>query len=284
MRTLETLAPADASVATQLRERDQIPARFKWNLAHIFSDWNRWQTAYKTLDEKIAAYATLQGSIGRGAAELLAAFKLSDEIGQLTYKVWYFAALKYDEDQRNNEINARRQQVQILFAKAAQASAWFNPELLQIPLATVQGWMAQSPELAVYRFAIEDLYRQQEHVLDEKGEHLLSLSSRFASSPHDAYSALSTADIKHPSIRLAGGAEVTLTYGQYRAILATNRNQDDRALVFGEYHKLYQENVNTYASLYNGVLQRDWFHAQSRGYRSTLESALHGNDIPTSVV
>ena len=26
-------------------------------------------------------------------------------------------------------------------------------------------------------------------------------------------------------------------------------------------------NVNTYASLYNGVLQRDWFHAQARGYR-----------------
>jgi oligoendopeptidase F len=36
--------------------------------------------------------------------------------------------------------------------------------------------------------------------------------------------------------------------------------------------------------LYNGVLQRDWFHAQARGYASTLEAALHGDDIPTSVV
>ena len=95
--------------------------------------------------------------------------KLSDDIGQLTYKVWYFASLKYDEDQRDNQINARRQQVQILFAKASQASAWFNPELLAIPLPTVQQWMAESAELAVYRFALEDLYRQQEHVLDEKG-------------------------------------------------------------------------------------------------------------------
>ena len=32
--------------------------------------------------------------------------QLSDEIGQLTYKVWYFASLKYDEDQRDNQINA----------------------------------------------------------------------------------------------------------------------------------------------------------------------------------
>ena len=135
--------------------------------------------------------------------------------------------------------------------------------------------MADNTDLALYRFALEDLYRQQEHVLDEKGEHLLSLSSRFSSSPYDAYAALSTADIKHPTIKLSTGPEITLTYGQYRAILATNRSQSDRAASFREYHKLYEANVNTYASLYNGVLQRDWFQAQSREYRSTLESALH---------
>ena len=52
---------------------------------------------------------------------------------------------------------------------------------------------------------------------------------------------------------------MTLTYGQYRAILATNRSQADRAAAFTAFHKLYEANANTYASLYNGVLQRDWF-------------------------
>src|SRR5438045_9704815 len=124
-----------------------------------------------------------------------AAMNRCAEIGQLTDRVWYFPALKYDEDQRDNQINAKRQQVQVLFAKASQASAWFNPELLKIPLPTVQAWMAGSGDLAVYRFALEDLYRQQEHVLDDKGERLLSLASRFTSSPNDSFSALSTADI-----------------------------------------------------------------------------------------
>ena len=101
---------------------------------------------------------------------------------------------------------------------------------------------------------------------------------------YDAYAALSTADVRHPTLRLSNGTDVTLTYGQYRAILATNRNQRDRAAAFVEYHKQFESNVNTYASLYNGVLQRDWFHAQSRGYRSTLDAALHGNNIPTTVV
>src|SRR6185436_3966398 len=208
-------------------------------LENIFSNWDAWQSAYQQLDRSIEAFTALQGTLAVGPDNLLSALILRDEIGQLEYKVWYFASLWYDQDQRDNQINARRQQVQILFAKAAEASAWFDPELLKIPLPRVQEWMAVNPPLAVYRFAIEDLYRQQEHVLDDKGEHLLSLSSRFASAPNDAYAALSTADIKHPTIRLSGGAEVTLTYGQYRAILATNRNQADRAAAFAAYHQVY---------------------------------------------
>jgi len=277
-------APAEASAAPALLERDQIPDRFKWNLSHIFPDWHAWDAAYGELERKIGAFAALQGTLAGGAQALLAALRLRDDIGQLEYKVWYFASLRYDQDQRDNQFNAKRQQVQILFAKAAQAAAWFDPELLAIPLATVQAWMATSADLALYRFAIEDLYRQQEHVLDDKGEHLLSLSSRFSGSPNDAYAALSTADVKVPKVRLSNGVEVSLTYGQYRAILATNRNQADRATAFEEFHKIYQSAINTYASLYNAVLQRDLFHSQARGYTSTLEAALHGNNIPTAVV
>jgi oligoendopeptidase F len=281
---MDTFSPAEAPTAPPLRERTEIPDKFKWDLTHIFPDWDAWQRAYDELDRKIGECAAFQGTLAQGPERLLAAYKLRDEIGQLEYKVWYFASLGYDQDQRDNQLNARRQQVQILFAKGAQAFSWFDPELLRIPLATAQQWLDQNAELRTYRFAIEDLYRQQEHVLDDKGEHLLSLSSRFSSTPNDAYAALSTADVKHPTIRLSNGSDVTVTYGQYRAILATNRNQSDRAAAFHALHGLYAANVNTYASLYNAVLQRDWFHSQARGFGSALDAALHGNNIPTAVV
>jgi oligoendopeptidase F len=90
--------------------------------------------------------------------------------------------------------------------------------------------------------------------------------------------------MKPPTIGLSGGEQVALSYGQYRAILETNRNQEDRATAYRTFHQIYADNRNTYAALYNGVLQRDWFHARARGYETTLEAALHGNNIPSSVV
>jgi oligoendopeptidase F len=266
------------------RIRADIDARFKWKLEDIFPDWDAWSAAYATLESGIDRYAGFKGTLSQGPERLLEAFQLSEQLGQLAYRVWYFPSLRYDEDQRDNAVNARRQQVQILFARWKQAESWFNPELLQIPLETVRGWMDGFEPLRLYRFAIEDLYRQQEHVLDDQGERLMSLASRLGSSPNDAYFALSTADVKYPSMTLSTGEDVVVSYAQYRAILATRREQTDRARAFEALHTLYQESLNTYAALYNAVCQRDWFHARARGYASTLEAALHGDNIPTSVV
>jgi oligoendopeptidase F len=280
--------PSDAataeSPATGRRRRDEIADRYKWNLQDIFLTWEEWDAAYKTFEAGIGRFAAFKGTLANGPDRLLEAFKLSEELGQLAYRVWYFPSLRYDEDQRDNSVNAKRQQVQILFARWQQEESWFNPELLQIPLSTARGWMEQSEPLRLYRFVIENLYRQQEHVLDEAGERLMSLSSRLASAPNDAYWALSTADAKFPTITLSSGEDVTVSYGQYRAILATRREQADRAAAFTALHDTYQGNLNTYATLYNGVCQRDWFQARARGYKTTLDAALHGDNIPTSVV
>ena len=264
--------------------REAIPQHYRWDLTAICSSPDDWQTSYQRLDAAIAAFAARRGTLASGPDALLDAFRAMDDMGALSYRVWYYASLRYDEDQRNNEHNARRQQVQILFARQQQASAWFHPELLAVALETIRQWMDERPELAVYRFAIESLFHEQEHVLDEQGERLLSYAGRFGSVPHDSYAALTTADMKPAMIQLSSGDEVTLTYGQYRAILETNRNQDDRAKAYRAFHESYADRQNTYAALYNGVLQRDWFQARARGYQSTLHAALHGNNIPTSVV
>jgi oligoendopeptidase F len=278
--TLDTFRPEPGNLPT----RDAIPPRYKWDLTSICQSWDEWHAAFTKLDQAIAAFPAFQGTLAQGPARLVAAFTAMDVMGALSYRVWYFAALHYDEDQRDNEINARRQQVQILFAKQQQASSWFNPELLAIPVETVRAWLDANSDLAVYRFAIESLFHEQEHVLDEPGERLMSYAGRFNSVPHDSYSALTTADVKFPSIVLSDGSKVTLTYGQYRALLETNRNQDDRANAYRTFHQTFADNQNTFAALYNGVLQRDWFHARARDYKTTLDAALHGNNIPTSVV
>ncbi len=266
------------------RNRADINDAYKWNLADIYADWDTWEQDRARLDAQIAEYAGLKGTLSQGPDRLLAAFQLNDRLGQLAHKVFYFPLLKYDEDQRDNAVNARRQQVEALMAHWQEATSWLNPELLSIPEATVQQWLGRHADLALYRFAIEEVFRQQEHVLDERGERLLSLSARLSGAPSDAYMALSAADVKFPEIALSTGERITLSHGQYRAVLTTSRNQADRQAAFRGHYGTYAGSLNTYAALYHAVCQRDWFHARARGYATTLDAALHGNNIPRTVV
>ena len=279
-----TSTPADLAAPSRSRVRAEIDAEFQWNLADIFGSWEDWDRARLELESRIGEYAGLRGTLLQGGSQVLAAMRINDALGQLAYKVYFYPSLKHDEDQRDNDVDARRQHVLALMARWQQATSWFNPELLTIPIETLRSWLAADPRLAVYTFALEEVYRLQEHVLDEKGERLLSLSSRISSAPHEIYSALSTSDAKFPAVTLSTGETVTMSYAQYRAVLATNRDQNDRRQAFLAHYGTYAATLNTYAALYHGVCQRDWFHARSRDYKTTLDAALHGNAIPTSVL
>jgi oligoendopeptidase F len=274
-------APAPS---TTVPERASIDPRYTWDLTAIFADWPAWEAGFAELDRGIESYKKYEGTLAQGPEQLLRAFRDRDALGQLSYRVWYFPSLQYDEDQRNNTINANRQRVQLLLARWQQATSWFQPELLRLPLETVRGWMNASPDLALYRFAIEEVFRLQAHVLNEQGERLLSLAERVAGVPRDTYAALSTADARFPTITLSTGETTQVSYGQYRKLLATCRVQGDRRAAYEALYDTYIASLNTYAAIYNGVMHGDWFEARSRGYATTLDAALFGNAIPPSVV
>jgi oligoendopeptidase F len=277
---MSSSAPAPSLVPA----RAAIDQKYTWDLTSIFASWESWEQAFTELDRGIEAYRRYEGTLAQGGAQLLKALADRDALGQLSYRVWYYPSLQYDEDQRNNTINARRQRVQLLIAKWQQATSWFQPELLKLPLGTVRAWMDSTPGLGTYRFAIEEVFRLQAHVLDEQGERLLSLTERLGSVPRDSYAALSTADARFPFITLSTGETTQVSYGQYRKLLATCRSQDDRRKAYEALYDTYAASLNTYAAIYNGVMHGDWFEARARGYATTLDAALFGNAIPTSVV
>ncbi len=121
-------------------------------------------------------------------------------------------------------------------------------------------------------------------MLDEKGERLLSLAGQFSRTPGATFQELSTSDIKYPTITTSDGQEVKLTPASYSALLESSRVQADRAKAAEAHLSTYGATANTYAAIYNSLLQRDWFMAQARNFTSTLDAALDDNGIPRDVV
>jgi oligoendopeptidase F len=264
--------------------RSEIPAQYRWDFSPIYANWGEWEAAMAALESKMDAFAARKGSLKEGPAAVLSAYQAFDDIGMLQYKVFRYPQLQRDVNTRDQDVAGRYQRVGAVFAKFGTATAWFTPELLKVPQETMAQWIRDTPALKPYQFGILDNYRQQQHVLDEQGERLLSLSSRFAQTPTATFQELSTSDIKFPKLTLSDGKEITLTPGTYHSVLETNYQQADRAKAFEAFLGTYAATANTYAAIYNGVMQKGWFTAQARNFPTTLDAALDGNAIPPAVV
>ena len=273
-----------AQAKPETRNRADIPAQYRWDFTPIYANWEAFEAAMKDLDGKIDAFTKRKGSLKKGPEAVLSAYKAFDEIGMLQYKVYGYTHLQRDIDTRNQDVSGKFQRVTSLFAKLGTATSWFTPEILTVPQLKMEKWIAQTPALKPYKFTITEVYRQQKHVLDEKGEKLLSYAANFNATPTATFQELSTSDIKFPKVTLSDGKETTLSPGVYQSVLATNYQQADRGKAFDAYLKTYAATINTYAAIYNGVMQRGWFTAQARNFPTTLEAALDTNAIPPSVV
>ncbi|MCX6834139.1 MAG: hypothetical protein NTW07_03230, partial [candidate division Zixibacteria bacterium] len=174
--------------------RDSIPDKYKWDLGQIYTDWAAWEQGLTSLQQLMDEYAGLKGTLASGPQAILKASKVSDDLGMLAYKVYQYASLNNAQDTRDNAVVGRLQQVQIAFARFGIATAWYNPELLAIPWETMKGWLDSTPELKPYRLGIEDLYRQQAHVLTADKEQLLAYFSRVNGAPGAIFGKLSIAD------------------------------------------------------------------------------------------
>ena len=269
------------------RNRAEIPAEFRWDFAAIYpelggvgsGDEGARRTHRCLRSRSRERWRRVRRSCSRPTRPY-------DEIGKLQYRLYRYTALQRDVDTRDQAVAGRFQRVRAVFARFETASAWFTPELLKIPEATVTSWIDADAGARAVPFPDP---RQPIASRRTCSTTRASGCSRWRASSTTrratTYEELSTSDIKFPTLRLADGKDVVLSPGNYAALLESNRDQAERAHAPRPPTSApMRATANTYAAIYNGILQRDWFMARARNFDSTLDAALDGNAIPPAVV
>jgi oligoendopeptidase F len=169
-----SLALQVAVVADVPKTREEIDPQYKWKVSDIYPDWESWEKGLAQMEILMDSMSVFQGTLAQGPDQLYRALKLDEDINILLYKVYQYPRFQWDLDTRDQDLSEKVKQVQLMLSKFQTTTAWINPEILSISWETISKWLDDTPELAPYRFGIEDLYRQQTHVLDKEKEKLLS--------------------------------------------------------------------------------------------------------------
>ncbi len=100
----------------ETRDRAEIPERYTWDLSHIYANWDAWDSDLERMQILMDSYKELKGTLAEGPQRILEASLLSDELGQLAYKVYQYPGLMQSQDTRDNSVQARLEQVRLALA------------------------------------------------------------------------------------------------------------------------------------------------------------------------
>jgi oligoendopeptidase F len=253
-----------------------------WDLSELYKDAAGWAAERDALKTALPGLSQFKGHLGDSAAALRQALTTVSGLNKRLDRLAVYASLKGDEDLQVGANQERRQLATSLGADFGEATAWMQPELLQVGEAKIRGFLASDPGLAIFKFQLENVLRRAPHTLGAEAEAVLAAASAPLAGPQTVRDQLTESDIPWPSIKLKSGKTIRLDSSGYTEA----REAPDRAdrkktmeLFFGEFGSF----KTSFGAAMGAYVQGNIFNAKQRKYPNALSSALSGDNVPEAV-
>jgi oligoendopeptidase F len=266
----------------KLLKREEIPERYRWCLEEIYEDDSRWEEDFKKVKSRLEGMAKYRGRLSETSCLLLDCLKTRDTISQMMDRLYVYAHMRRDEDNGNPKYQALADRAEGLSNEARKEFSFITPEILQIHDGKMKVFMAENESLRLYEHHISEITRLKDHILSPEQERVISMAGEMAQTPENIYRMLSHADIKFPAVKDEAGEEVELSEGRYYQLIRSG-DRKVRENAFKELYSTYRKYGNTFSAMINGTVKRDIFNSRVREYNSSLEAALHNDNIPVRV-
>ena len=260
-------------------ERSEVESKYKWKIEDIFPSDEAWEDAYARAESSLQ-FSQYKGKLGT-AESLLAFYRAQEAAMQEIERLYLYAHMRHDEDQRAARYTSMQSRAMSLIVRFSSETAFVEPELTALPDSVLEGYLCDS-NLADYDYALHQLIKMKKHILSEKEEKLLAMGGEVYSQFQNIFSMIDNADIRLGEVDDGKGGKIALTHGMYGVILH-GEDRDLRRRAFEKYYDAYIGLTNTIASTYYGNVKKDVFLTRARGYESCLQRALDGEDVDVCV-
>ncbi len=264
------------------KKREDIPTEFRWDLESIFSQNEVWERDFQALQSRVPELETLQGTLALSGEALLAVLRKRDELYEEAETLYVYASMRRDEDTTNGLYQGMADRIMQLMVRISTAAAYIEPEILALSQETLDRFIQETPDLALYGQQLHDLNRKRPHVRSAEVEAVLAAAGEITDAPDAIFSMIDNADLKLPTIRNEAGEEVELTKGNY-LIFIRSTDQRVRKEAFDGLHEAFLKQRNTIAATLAAQVKTDIFYTRQRNYTSSRERALARYNIPVSV-
>ncbi|MBU3105555.1 oligoendopeptidase F [Clostridium gasigenes] len=264
-----------------LKMRDEIEEKCKWKVNKVFSSDEEWEKAFKELKEEAPNLKSFEGKL-ENAENLIKYLDIYEKTSRKAEIIYVYAHLRCDEDTKNSKYQGMMSKIDSYMAEFATYTAYFVPEILEMPENFIKESIKKNPKLKIYEFLFNDILKEKPHILSKSQEELLAGVSDCLDAPSSIHSIFTNADMKFGDVTDEDGKKVELTEGNYSSFIKS-KNRSVREEAFKTLFKEYKGFENTLATILSSSIKNFNFGAKIRKYEGALDSSLKPNNIPLEV-
>ncbi len=253
-----------------------------WDLTDLYPDMEAWEKAKGEIPQMAEEIQQYNGKLGDGPANLLAVMNLSSKAQKEAARLYTYANLTSDLDIREPGPLGMKQELMQLFTELAATVAWVDPEILTLGWDTIERYLADEPELEIYRRSFEQLEKQRPHILDSEQEAIMSMAGMVQGDGNTIGSILRNAEIPWTTITLADGSELRVDANGYSKGRASS-NRDDRKVTYDAFYGSLTDYQESLAATLASTVKGHLFNTRVRQYDNTLAASLAGSEVEPEV-
>ena len=129
-------------------ESTEVDPNATWDLTELFPTVEAWDAARQEVLAELPKIEARRGTLGDSAESLYEAYRHVSDTLRKGGRVFVYASLNADEDLREGGPQERRQLAQIMFSQFNEATAWMQPELIEVGREVVESFIEEDERLA----------------------------------------------------------------------------------------------------------------------------------------
>ena len=203
------------------------------------------------------------------------------KIKELANNVLVYGSLMYYKNIKSEECIKLKSDAEAFNNQVNLELNFIDNKILGLGKKKVYDFIAKNPKLKIYELSLNNLFRKQEHVLDDETNIKIKRNNDEINSQLNLYNE-ALRDIKYGEIEI-DGETIEITSSNFPKYLAS-KDRETRRKVYLTINQKFKDNEQTFASILNSIFEYRTKNSELERYNSVLEKVLFEENINSKII
>ena len=246
-------------------------SKTSWSLQNLYKSEDEWNNELKKFTSDTKELKNYVGKVTKSKTHLSFALDIKEKLDIRLNKLYGYVKLNQDTNKNSYKYIDMKENINRVNREYSNICSDLELEILKLSDKEYNKFMEDKKLNKKYGMYLKEIRRSKDYYLDEKSERLLANTSSISSLPGQVYELFKNMDKK-----------TNFNSAEYKTALESS-DRNERKSAYQNEFIAYNDNINTLSGLLIGQVKKNVFYSSERGYKSSLDMYLKGDNIDEKV-